>query len=59
MIISSCFAYFCKFSLSLTRFSKFYSRILDPFEFWKFQTRNQKAMAKVKKANIAVTLSVV
>ena len=55
MITLSHLIQFCNFALSPLRESKFYSRISDSFEFWKYQTLNAKAMAKNKKVNIAVT----
>jgi hypothetical protein len=57
MIITCCFPNFCNFSLSLSRLSKFYTRISDSVKFQKFWTHNLKAMAKDKKVNIAVTWS--
>ncbi len=55
MPILSSFIHFHNFGLPLLRYSKFYSKISDSSEFWKFWTHNAKAMAKDKKVNIAVT----
>ncbi len=55
MIISSCFDHHHNFYPLLLHYSKFYGRILDSFEFWKFCSNNPEAKAKDKKANITVT----
>ncbi len=55
MIISSDFVQFCKLALSLLRYTKLKSVILDSFQFEKFWSHISKVMAKDKKVNIAVT----
>jgi hypothetical protein len=39
---------------STSHYSKFYNRISDSLEFWKFHTQNQSVMPNNKKVNIAI-----